>query len=50
MMAMMAVHGQSVPEDRTNALRGRLPLPKWCLMGPVVRTLGVPPHPNIVGP
>jgi hypothetical protein len=28
MMAMMAVHGQSMPEDRTNALRSHLPPPK----------------------
>jgi hypothetical protein len=49
MMAMMAVHEQSVPEDRTNVLRGHLPPPRRCPMGPMIRTLGVPPHPDVVG-
>jgi hypothetical protein len=40
MMAMIAVHRQSMPEDRTNTLRGHLPLARRCLMGPVIWTLG----------
>jgi hypothetical protein len=47
---MMAVHGQSMLEDRTNTLRGHLPPPRRCLMGLMIQTLGVPPHPNVVGP
>jgi hypothetical protein len=50
MMVMMAVHGQSVPEDKTNVLRGHLPSPRWCLVGLVIWTLGVPPHLDVVGP
>jgi hypothetical protein len=50
MMAMMAVHGQSALEDRTNALRSHLPPPRRCLLGLVIQTLGVPPHPDVVGP
>jgi hypothetical protein len=49
-MAMMAVHEQSMPKDRTNMLMGHLPPPRRCPMGPVIWTFGVPPHPDIVGP
>jgi hypothetical protein len=49
-MTMMAVHRQSTSEDRTSALRIHLPPPKRCLMGLVIRTLGVPPHPDVMGP
>jgi hypothetical protein len=50
MMAMMAVHEQSMPKDRTNMLRGHLPPPRRCPMGPMIWTFGVPPHPDVVGP
>jgi hypothetical protein len=49
-MMMMAVHGQSMPYGRTNALRGHLPPSRRCLLGQVIQTLGVPPHPNVMGP
>jgi hypothetical protein len=50
MMTMMAVHRQFALEVRTIVLRSHLPPPKRCLLGPVIQTLGVLPHHDVMGP